>query len=275
MEQPHGLPEGSAPVVLLPTSPQFTYSIARTEVTTNGGTRTTTSRIAGLDPRHIGAVTTSTSAIRTNNSFSVIGSHGNAAFTAGPTTRSRMRSHSTLRSLASHNTVRSMSAPAVPPSASAPSRKRKAPTSSQEMRCKAPRTNRNRKKSPPGADLKKAPPQTKGDKDDDKKPEAVVSCCICMCDIEPKDVAKIDGCDHRFCFCCIEKWSERENKCPLCKTRFHKIERIHKKKGKGSRNAKKVKQKDQRSDISSGAALEGLLGKLLLFLEWIVWILKR
>lgn len=269
MEPPHGLPESSSPVVLLPARPEFTY--VRTEVTANSGTRTTTARIAGIDPRRIGAVTTSTSSVRTNNSFSVIGSHGNAASATGPTTRSRLRSHATLRSLGLPNAVRSMpSTAAAPPSASATSsRKRKTPTRvtfnpSQERRCKAPRTDRNRKKPPPGADLKKAPPAAKSDKDDDKKPEAVANCncCICMGDVEPCDVAKIDGCDHRFCFGCIEKWSERENKCPLCKTRFHKIERVQKKKGKGSRNAKRVKQKDQRSEFATGAALEGLLANL-------------
>jgi hypothetical protein len=80
--------------------------------------------------------------------------------------------------------------------------------------------------------------------------------------VEPKDLAKIDGCSHRFCFGCIEKWSERENKCPLCKARFTKIERVHKKYQKGSKNTKKVKQKDQRSDISSGTSLEGLIANL-------------
>ncbi len=261
MEPPHGLPEGSAPVVLLP-SPQFrsAYSIGRTEVTTNSGARTTTSRM--MDPRLMGGVTTSTSAVRTNNSFSIIGSHGNVASAAGPTTRSRLRSHNTIRSLTS-SSVRSTTSTAVPPHVANPSRKRKAPTSSE--RSNAPGIRGHRKKPPPGSDLKKAPPQTKSDKDDDKKPAAaVVNCCICMSDVEPKDVAKIDGCDHRFCFCCIEKWSERENKCPLCKIRFHKIERINRKYTKGSKNTKKVKQKDQRSDLSSGAALEGLLGKFVL-----------
>lgn len=83
-----------------------------------------------------------------------------------------------------------------------------------------------------------------------------------MCDVEPKELAMINGCDHQFCFSCIEKWSERENKCPLCKARFTKIDRIHKKRKKGTKNTKKVKQKDQRSDLASGAALEGLLASL-------------
>jgi len=82
-----------------------------------------------------------------------------------------------------------------------------------------------------------------------------------MCDVEPSDLAMINGCDHRFCFGCIEKWSERENKCPLCKARFTKIDRINKKRKKGTKNTKKVKQRDQRSDLAPGAALEGLIGK--------------
>lgn len=80
-----------------------------------------------------------------------------------------------------------------------------------------------------------------------------------MCDVEPDELAKVNGCDHHFCFGCIEKWSERENTCPLCKNRFNKIDRINKKGRKGSSVTKKVKQRDQRTDLVPGAALEGLL----------------
>lgn len=310
MDPPHGLPEGSSPVVLLPASPQFPYSISRAQVTTNSGsrtttarpaspvhrhtlntnpysrlsTRTTTTRSAGRDSQLIrmrtgpspsvreatalynaevaAATSISTSESRTSSSFSVIGSRGNVASATGPTTRSRFHSHAqnALMSFAPHNTVRSTNSTTVQPPATAPSRKRKAPPS-EEKRIKAPRNTRCRKKPPPGVDLKKAPPQAKYDKEDDQKPEAKIDCCICMCDVEPDDVAKIDGCDHRFCFGCIEKWSERENRCPLCKARFHKIERVRKKRGKG-KNSKKVKQKDQRSELSSGAAIEGLIANL-------------
>lgn len=117
--------------------------------------------------------------------------------------------------------------------------------------------------------MKKAPPVAaatkRDDKDDntEKKPAAVVeNCCICMCDVEPIDLALINSCDHRFCFGCIEKWAERENKCPLCKTRFTKIDRVNKKRKKGTKNSKKVKQRDQRSDLVPGAALEGLIANL-------------
>jgi hypothetical protein len=112
------------------------------------------------------------------------------------------------------------------------------------------------------ASLKKPPPETQA-ADDDKKPAALDSCCICMCDVEPEDLAGINGCEHKFCFGCIEKWGERENSCPLCKNRFNKIDRVHKKRKKGHKNSKKVKQRDQRSDLVPGAALEGLLGRLI------------
>lgn len=133
------------------------------------------------------------------------------------------------------------------------------------------------KKPPPSsykANLKKPPlvafAAAMGPKDelDDTKPSASepANCCICMCDVEPQDLSTINGCDHRFCFGCIEKWSERENTCPLCKNRFTKIDRVHKTKGGakikgGSKNTKCVKPRDQRSDLVPSAALEGLLGE--------------
>jgi hypothetical protein len=110
--------------------------------------------------------------------------------------------------------------------------------------------------------LKKAPPGSV-EEEEDKKPPANENCCICMCEVEPEDVAGVSGCEHRFCFGCIEKWAERENTCPLCKVRFSKIDRVNKKRKKGTKNTKKVKQKDQRSDLVPGAALEGLLGRMI------------
>jgi len=104
----------------------------------------------------------------------------------------------------------------------------------------------------------------------DKKPAAAAAaaasivdeCCICMSNVDTNDIALIDSCSHRFCFGCIEKWSERENKCPLCKVRFTRIDRVNKKRKKGTRNTIKVNDRDQRSDIVPGAALEGLLANL-------------
>eukprot|EP00591_Stephanopyxis_turris_P005293 CAMPEP_0195525164 /NCGR_PEP_ID=MMETSP0794_2-20130614/25446_1 /TAXON_ID=515487 /ORGANISM="Stephanopyxis turris, Strain CCMP 815" /LENGTH=316 /DNA_ID=CAMNT_0040655549 /DNA_START=104 /DNA_END=1054 /DNA_ORIENTATION=- len=50
-------------------------------------------------------------------------------------------------------------------------------------------------------------------------------CCCCICLSEPKahKAAEINGCEHVFCFECIDKWSKRENTCPLCKVPFTKI----------------------------------------------------
>ena len=67
------------------------------------------------------------------------------------------------------------------------------------------------------------------------------NCCICMCDVELDDLSKINCCKHSFCFGCIEKWSERENTCPLCKSRFTTIDRVNKKRKKGVKNTKKVR----------------------------------
>lgn len=138
---------------------------------------------------------------------------------------------------------------------------------SKRSRSKKARFSDNRKMPPPGR--KKAPLSLKSGDDDtlDKKPAAAAApamenCCICMGDVEPDDLALINGCDHRFCFGCIEKWSERENKCPLCKVRFTKIDRVNKKRKKGTKNTIKVKDRDQRSDLVPGAALEGLLANL-------------
>ena len=84
------------------------------------------------------------------------------------------------------------------------------------------------------------------------------NCCICLEKPTPSELSKLSGCSHNFCFSCIEKWAERENTCPLCKTRFTKIERVHKvktgkrKRGGGKENSscnvKRVKNRDQSSD---------------------------
>lgn len=50
-------------------------------------------------------------------------------------------------------------------------------------------------------------------------------CAICL-DFpdDPKHIATVSGCTHRFCFQCIEKWAHKgSNECPLCKSSFHLI----------------------------------------------------
>ena len=118
---------------------------------------------------------------------------------------------------------------------------------------------------------KKPPPNAKDDakydtEDHTKKDNAQETCCICMSVPERQDLAGINGCDHNFCFDCIAKWGERENTCPLCKCRFTKISRVHKAKRrqgvKNPPNTKQVRERNQRSDLVSGAALEAMLNSI-------------
>jgi Ring finger domain len=115
------------------------------------------------------------------------------------------------------------------------------------------------KKRPALASISTVPPgNLKTDADDLSD---AGSCCICMCDPDEGELARIDACDHSFCFTCIEKWAERENTCPLCKHRFTRITRVDKsKRKKGQKGTKKVKERNQRADLNSSNALEGLLG---------------
>lgn len=150
-----------------------------------------------------------------------------------------------------------MVAPATVPNRSRKRRSSETSSASPSTKC-SPRKRARAK----ATNLKKPPPQSKLEEspsNDSQEHVEKVNCCICMCDVEPNDLAGINGCEHQFCFGCIEKWAERENTCPLCKVRFTKIDRKHKKKKKGQKNTKKVKQRDQRSDLVSGTALEGLL----------------
>mmetsp|Transcript_29283 Transcript_29283/g.68832 ORF Transcript_29283/g.68832 Transcript_29283/m.68832 type:complete len:392 (-) Transcript_29283:1645-2820(-) len=260
MDSPHVAPEGSSPLIFMPTSTQFTYPIARSEMVASAA-------VAMASARNIHPRTRSTSAVPVQATSMIDGiplavgrridGDGDDNGTSGPTTRSRRRSSNRI---SARERLAETEAREVPPAGSETSRKRKSPPSGSTLtkRC---RTN-NRKKPPPGAALKKAPPPAASGADDKKEEANVVNCCICMCDVEPNDLASINGCDHQFCFGCIEKWSERENSCPLCKIRFTKIDRVNKKKKKGTRNSKKVKQRDQRTEVAPGATLEGLLANL-------------
>jgi len=140
--------------------------------------------------------------------------------------------------------------------------------------CKSRKRKASSASSPKKAHLKIPPASLKADPDDEA-PKSTTdtkdnACCICMCDPDPGEQSAIDGCGHNFCFDCIEKWSERENTCPLCKERFYKIERVHKKaKGKRAcgaakgKNTKKVKNRDQRADLNQGGnPLESLLANI-------------
>jgi hypothetical protein len=116
--------------------------------------------------------------------------------------------------------------------------------STRSSRKQARPSSPDRKKS-----ASKSTPEVKQEDDESKK------CCICLDLPTEKELSKLDGCKHTYCFTCIEKWAERENTCPQCKARFFKIERVHKVKRKRSNstspkvtNVKKVKTRDQRAD---------------------------
>ncbi len=47
-----------------------------------------------------------------------------------------------------------------------------------------------------------------------------LECCICLEEPSANNVTTIDGCEHKFCIECIIEWSETNNVCPLCRTRF-------------------------------------------------------
>jgi hypothetical protein len=87
-----------------------------------------------------------------------------------------------------------------------------------------------------------------------------------MCPPEESEEATISGCDHVFCFDCIGKWADRENTCPLCKSRFTSINRVHKvKRKKGEKripNSRRVRARDQRADLLSGPAIEAMLASI-------------
>jgi hypothetical protein len=129
----------------------------------------------------------------------------------------------------------------------------------------------------------------------------VSTCCICLEIPTYEELCTIKVCIHSFCFSCIERWADQENTCPLCKMRFHTIERVNraplspkKRKGggcggdvaeggggrggrsggvgcggargggacSGERNSKRVRNRDQRSDVHSFInPLEGIFGE--------------
>lgn len=50
-------------------------------------------------------------------------------------------------------------------------------------------------------------------------------CAVCL-DFpdDPKHIASVSGCNHRFCYSCIENWAKKgNNTCPLCKSAFHLV----------------------------------------------------
>lgn len=96
-----------------------------------------------------------------------------------------------------------------------------------------------------------------------KKEEAIEklegeTCCICLELPTKEELSTINVCHHPFCFTCISKWADQENKCPLCKVRFFRIDKVHKPKkrkaneaggtscSEDERRSKRVRHRNQR-----------------------------
>ena len=102
------------------------------------------------------------------------------------------------------------------------------------------------------------------------------TCCICLEEPTKKELATINVCEHHFCFTCIDKWSDQENKCPLCKVRFYKIDKVHKPKKRkagdaegigdnNERSSKRVRNRNQRCDhldFLNAHPLEGMFASM-------------
>lgn len=131
----------------------------------------------------------------------------------------------------------------------------------------APTTSSNNKRdcSRPSKKRKlehKPEPELEPKMESDLEHKSNPQCCICLENPLAKDLAKVNGCEHRFCFNCIDTWAERENTCPLCKVRFTQIERCTEaKEKKPSKNSvKKVKFRNQRTD--SGRSIQHFLANI-------------
>lgn len=60
---------------------------------------------------------------------------------------------------------------------------------------------------------------------DSKHPDEPSNCIICLEKVVCR--GKLSVCNHWFCFPCILEWSENTNTCPICKTRFRCVTKIH------------------------------------------------
>ena len=183
-----------------------------------------------------------------------------------------------------------------------PSRRRGGPKTTGESSAMEGAASSTGRRSGGGGCRKRIKPDPEGDtvlmsvkmvKEEEEAVEAEAeepeNCCICLDVPERLELSKLDGCHHHYCFPCIEKWADRENTCPQCKKRFHKIERVHKappakrrRKGEPAacgpclggnggeedfhqqaktarvRNTKKVKNRDQRADVHHSNPLQGI-----------------
>ena len=179
-----------------------------------------------------------------------------AVATSSPESTVKVEKRRMTRSMvrAKNNTINQDASTDVDVSSSSP----KAQTRSRK-RCRS--SSPDRKKAAEESPTEK--------KDDGDHNDADDNCCICLDKPSDHELSKIDGCSHPYCFSCIEKWSERENSCPQCKSRFTKIERVHKLKKRRANgntpikeNVKKVKTRDQRADYRPNNSLHGFFAHM-------------
>ena len=46
-------------------------------------------------------------------------------------------------------------------------------------------------------------------------------CTICLDEIQISKMARLENCEHIFCYECIDQWAKsNSNKCPNCKMKF-------------------------------------------------------
>eukprot|EP00542_Grammatophora_oceanica_P019560 CAMPEP_0194039676 /NCGR_PEP_ID=MMETSP0009_2-20130614/11784_1 /TAXON_ID=210454 /ORGANISM="Grammatophora oceanica, Strain CCMP 410" /LENGTH=280 /DNA_ID=CAMNT_0038682589 /DNA_START=54 /DNA_END=896 /DNA_ORIENTATION=+ len=111
-----------------------------------------------------------------------------------------------------------------------------------------------------------------------KRPRVSIQpCAICLGELDDSDaVASIDSCSHRFCYDCIGNWADRENTCPLCKTRFTKITKLSRDGGDGGVDVEEtqrdVEARDQNElapgeELRLGEAMASLIGTMFARVE--------
>jgi hypothetical protein len=140
---------------------------------------------------------------------------------------------------------------------------------------------------------KKKPTKSSSPLPESKKPSSSIfsktsTCCICLEIPTEEELSTINGCEHPYCFTCIETWADRENTCPLCKSRFTKIEKVNYKSSKrkrgddddddhsdigdekllSGRKSKRVRNRNQRADINMINPLRGYFCKSLTCVRW-------
>lgn len=78
-----------------------------------------------------------------------------------------------------------------------------------------------------------------------------IVCSICL--EKPSPLANINKCTHIFCFDCILKWSKISNTCPMCKSKFTKIDyiKLDKNKGKNVKEIVEIENVDQRQTLTT------------------------